>query len=196
MKQETRSLFSFRENAPMSCRIAHIFCLLLCFFAANLTAAFADVTADARKAIEANYAKMSASIDKKEVKGYAQFFTDGARLTNEEGKRVLMKKEIALLTNLMRTANSAKATIQITKFALRKGKAVATIREHTTMVFPGERAGADDEMKGIVVKEQTWTRSGGGWKIKTVKQISSQIIVNGKPMTNQEIDAATKSPKR
>jgi ketosteroid isomerase-like protein len=169
------------------------FCLLLSLI--SVAPCSADAASDARKAIQANYNKLNAALAQRNLGVYRRFYTKDAWTSDPEGERLLKKKESMLLSVLMLSKYSVKITTQITKFALQKDKAIVTVRENMTLAGQREQDGEKVDMKGIWVKQHTWLRSGGGWKIGAVKRISAQVLNNGQPLPDKEFDSAPQPPK-
>lgn len=152
----------------------------LCLMTAGVASARADAASDAKKAVEANFAKMAAAITKKDVNGYTQFLTDDFVNITKGGQRKNKQQEAATIGQAVQMAKSMKFRIKMTKFALQNGKALVTANVTGTLVLPNPQTKKDSTLVGDSVEEFVWVKSGSSWKIKQEKELSSKMTVDGK----------------
>ncbi len=166
----------------MRTRTLSLAALCLCLTGASLRPASADATADARKAIEANYAKMAAALNKKDADGYTQFYTDDYVKISKDGQKKNKAQATADLKAALQQMKTAKFAIKVVKFALQQGKATANAQLNLAMSAPNPSTGKISQVTVNAVNEFIWVHSGTAWKIKQSKDMSSKMTVDGKPV--------------
>ena len=164
-------MFSQRDTAAILC-----FSLLA---AGNLTA-FADAASDARKAIAANTATMTAALNKKDIKGVTQFYADDVVLIGPNGEQFDKKQLIEQFQLSMQAVKSIKMTRTIEKFALKNNVARTTVRETTDVVIPHPQTKKDIKMNVQSVEQFIWVRSGKNWKLRQIKTTTQKTTIDGK----------------
>jgi ketosteroid isomerase-like protein len=163
-------------------RIVRVSGVVLCLAAAHVTAASADATSDARKAIEARFGKMSAALNKRDGKAYTQFFAPNFVSIGERGNRQDSRQMSRLIDAVMKMSQSLKHTWKTEKFTLQSGKAIHTVRQDIAMTMTDPQTGRNASMRQQPVEEFTWTKGKSGWLITQYKTLSSKMSVNGKTM--------------
>ena len=168
----------------MRTRILSLVALSLCLMGTGLRPATADATSDARKAIEDTLTKMTAAVNKRDVKGYAQYLTEDFVNISKSGPRKTKQQEVAQMSSVFQQSKSVKYAAKVQKFALQNGTGVATVGISVAIGLPNPQTKKDVKMTGEAVEEFTWVKSGSGWKLKQEKEKSSKMMLDGKPLSN------------
>ena len=159
--------------------------LLLAFGVVGQTGARADAAADARKSIQAIYAKRDAAEHKKDVNGslislgpnFVYVTKDG-----QKGDAALLKRQIAPVIQFMQSVD---AKSEITKFSIKGKEATAIVKAHLEMLVLDPQTQAPQKIVGVVTSEDLWTKTDSGWLQKKMSTKSQTATLNGKSIDDQ-----------
>ena len=125
---------------------------------------------------------MTTAINKRDVKGYAQYLTEDFVNISKGGPRKTKQQEVTQMTSVLQQSKSIKYGAKVQKFALQNGTGVATVGISVALALPNPQTKKDTKMTGEAVEELTWVKSGSGWKLKQEKEVSSKMMLDGKPL--------------
>lgn len=165
------------------CPLPLICCLLLSLTAA--VPASADAASDAKKAIEAGYAKINAAIAANDSQGVGVFLAKDVTITSKSGRTLRKQPYLASLREFGNASKFAKITTKIEKFDLQKDKAFVSVREKLTATLIGVANGKDAPIVMNSASNAVWVRVGNGWQMLRTKETMSAATVDGKPIPIQ-----------
>jgi ketosteroid isomerase-like protein len=149
----------------------------------------ADAAGAAREAIQAQYRKINAAIEKQDADAIVRFLAPDFRLTGG-GDSVNRAEYKAIVRQGFQTTHDLKASTTIESFKLSGNRAVAV----TTQIQNGKaRLPNDpkDHAVTVVMKiRDTWTKTAKGWLLQRSEGLSTRSTVDGKQSPTAPGDVA------
>jgi hypothetical protein len=148
--------------------------------------AVADDAATVKKQAEANHVKTMAAFAKKDVKGMMAYCSNDYEAVSPMGK-LNREQTAAMMKQYMQStkkvySNSYKVSDVKVSGNKATGKAVFTL---DAQIMDAEGMfgikGKSHRMKMEDTNKVTWTRSNGNWLTSREEQVSSKMIIDGKP---------------
>jgi ketosteroid isomerase-like protein len=139
------------------------------------TAGTADVTSDARAAINAAYEKMNAAASRKDLKSLLAFYSKDYIATDPSGGKQTLSDYRRTLEPIFQRARSIRATTTIQKLSVKSNRAVAVIKDRTRIVLGHPRN--PRMVTGFVVdatREDVWVKGPKGWLQQRAKVLSTK----------------------
>jgi hypothetical protein len=166
-------------------KLRTLFALLALVMIFVPSVAQADKTSAAKKAIEAQYARETGAMAKKDLKTALSVNAPDFVHYRKDGQKSDLKQMKARMEQAMARISSLKASTKITKFALKGSQAMVTTqgRVELTMINPQNKQTAN-----VVVDENSdeiWQNSGGKWLRKQSKTLNTSSTINGQPVPQQ-----------
>jgi ketosteroid isomerase-like protein len=149
---------------------------------ASLTTVRADAASDAKKAIQNQLNTMASALNKKDAKGFTQFYAADYVSISKNGARQTLQQEMQGLDFLLKQAKSMKFTLKLNKLALKNGKALTTATLDGVFTMANPQTKKDSKLEANAVQEMTWVKSGNAWRIKQAREISNKSKIDGQPM--------------
>lgn len=145
----------------------------------------ADAASDARKAIQAVYAKRDAAEQKKDIDGSLSALTPDFVFVAKDGQKgdaKLLKRRLTPLVTLMQ---SVKSKSEITKFALKGKQATATVKAHLEMLVVDPQTQVPQKLVADATSEDLWTKTTAGWLQKKMTTRTETATLDGKSVEDQ-----------
>lgn len=158
----------------MKCRMLTMAALLVM----SGSAALADTPAQARKAIEAIYAKDRAAMTRKDVDAIFANQTPDYVAISKAGKR-LARDQANQMARQLTMAKTVDVKSRILSFSLKGDTATARTKTHiyATIMNPQTNKPMAATMDGLT--EDTWVKRGGKWLIKQMREIQTSQKLSG-----------------
>jgi|SRR5579871_3355266 len=141
-----------------------------------------DPTADARKAIQASYDHADAAVTKKDVNTAVSNRTSDYTTTGPHGETLTATQEREALTQLMKSLKSIKATTSIQAIKLKGATATVIAKEHADMFLTSPQSPKPAHLIVDDVVQDTWIKTGKGWRINHSKTLKESATQDGKPV--------------
>lgn len=151
----------------------------------SVGAVHADPTADARKAIQAQYDVSNAATVKKDVKAAISIYTPDRTIVDSKGKSTNMDVVKAQITAIFAQAASFKANSAIQTIKLTKDTAAVRVKEHGVVILPNPATKKSTTLVLDSVSDDTWVKTGKVWLQKLSKLVSQSVKQDGKPLPVQ-----------
>ena len=154
--------------------------LVVAFLALPLTGSKADSTADAKRAIQAQYDKSNAAAAKKDSKGVTSVFTKDRVSVTSKGVTTSIQDEKKQMEQVFSAAQSCVVTSTILSVSLTGSQAKVRVKEHGKIVLPNPKTMVNSNLVEDSIREDTWIKSGGAWLEKKSVEKSSKVTIDGK----------------
>ncbi|WP_309718826.1 hypothetical protein [Armatimonas sp.] len=156
-----------------------------------LTAAFllaapvvAQDTATVQKAIQAQYNKEAAAFMKKDISAGLSINTSGFATTDTKGKKTTLAEFKAALTQIISAAQSIKLSSTVEKVTVKGETATVIVSDKSLFVLTNPQTKKSTKVEGASRNEDTWIKQAGVWKRQKNRALTSQSLMDGKPVGN------------
>lgn len=140
-----------------------------------------DATADARKAIETCYGKISTAVTKGDAKAYVAAHTTDYTETGKAGNKQTIaevSKGLPMISQFVQNLKH-KVTIQSLKLNGKTATVSATEQMDGSMKNPQTNKASTIHAERTLT--DTWVQNSGKWLRKSTKELSVKYSVDGKP---------------
>jgi ketosteroid isomerase-like protein len=135
-----------------------------------------------RKELQAGYARLCQATDHKDLKAIQDLSTSDFTM-DEGGKIQTAKAVLATLEQQFKMMQSSSTTMTIRTLNVHNNQAVAVV-DYTSSMTMKDGQGKTHQVTGKGVDEDTWVKTRSGWRMKKVKSLKWDGLMDGKPMKN------------
>jgi hypothetical protein len=139
-----------------------------------------DAAAEARKQIQAAYNRENAAAARKDTSGVIANMTPDYRNTDLRGQTATVDQIRQSLPRLFASAISLKARSVVNKITLKGDQADTVVNEHAELMLFNARTRKPSRLVIDEVYQTLWVKTGGGWRKKRSKVLSSTQKLDGK----------------
>lgn len=164
---------------------------LLCLVPA---AVHADPAGAARKAIQAQYDKANAAAARRDVDAVFAIQTPDYVHIDKQGRTHTAAEARQQFAQIVAAAKTIKAVTRIQTFKLDKTGATVTIAERADIYLLNPQTGKLSHLLITDMARDLWVKTANGWKQKRTKELSSSILMDGKPVPQQPKPEAQSGP--
>lgn len=145
------------------------------------SAALADTTSDARKAIQGLYDTDNAAAKRKDVNALFAHTSSDFVAIDKSGKKHTLAETKQMIPMLFSMMQDLKAESRVNTIKLSGSSATVTVDESMSakMVNPQNQKSASVSM--TQTSKDVWVKSAKGWMKKQSTSIKENTLVNGKP---------------
>ncbi len=141
----------------------------------------ADATSDARRALQTLYDKTNAAAARKDANGVLAYMTPDFVATGVKGEKRTVADLRAQLTQIFPLLQSWRGGSRIQQVTLKGGAATVVVKENVRMVLVNPQTKQKAVLDSMGTSRDVWVKSGGGWRMKQSRNLSSKALLNGKP---------------
>jgi hypothetical protein len=143
----------------------------------------ADSEEQVRKALKANYARIVKGFKKNDPSIWEGFLAPDFKLKLFNGSVQDRQWVLDYVRNNAKTFKIQKLTITIKELTLAGDDATAVVEQKSSRTFNDEQ-GKPHQLDVGALQRETWTKTPGGWRLKTVEEWKVlYLLKDGKPMT-------------
>jgi ketosteroid isomerase-like protein len=150
-----------------------------------LSALVSGVRADdaaVRKALDAQYAKFSQGMIKKDMKAMFSLLTPDATF-KEVGGQIMTREQMSkMMEQMMGTMTISKIGNKVETLKVKGNTAIADVTSRSSGKMKGQD-GKTHTVAYVSKSRDTWTKTAGGWKLKRIEAISETMTMDGKPVS-------------
>lgn len=139
-----------------------------------------DAVADARKAIQAEYRRLSVAIQRKDLNGFIKGCTPDCKIKSQQGTFTIGQWK-GMMQSAFQGMEDIRYDVRLDKVML-KGKEAIVMSTQTmeaTLTSPQDnkkhRLHSQEKAKDI------WTKTAKGWRLRLSETISQRTTLDGKP---------------
>jgi uncharacterized protein (TIGR02246 family) len=158
---------------------------LLCLGLTLAPKARADAAAEARKAIQAVYARGDAAMTKKDANAILSLYTPDYEQTSLKGQKITLAQAKQAIPMLFQQAKTIQSKTTIQKFSLKGSEAVVTVKQHATLTALNPQTQKTSKLVVDETSEDTWAKGAKGWLMKRSRTLAEQQMLDGKPLPAQ-----------
>ena len=136
------------------------------------SAALADTPAQARKAIEAIFAKEAAALSRKDLNSALAYQAPDYVGITKDGKRY-NREQTRQLTQPLRKSKSISETDHITHFTFKGDTVLARVKSHMIVIVLNSQTNKSVAVTIDSLTDETWVKRSGKWLCKHERQIES-----------------------
>ena len=138
----------------------------------------ADTPAQARKAIEGNYAKIAAALGRRDVDATFAFETPDYVAVSKKGQK-LTRDQAHQMMRQITFAQAVKARTSVLAFSLSGNTATAKHRTHIDATIGNPQTNQTGKVTVDAVSSDTWVKTGGRWLLKRSQVLTSSQNMQG-----------------
>ena len=138
--------------------------------------------ATVRKELDAQYAKYTQGLVKKDLKMIFALVTPDATFKEANGQVQKREQLQKMMKEIMAIMTLSTASHKIEKLTVKGDTAIAEVAGKSA----GKMKGQDGKSHSISYASKTrdyWVKTAGAWKIKKMEAISESMLMDGKPVT-------------
>ena len=143
----------------------------------------AGVERGVRKELESNYARIVRGFKKNDPAVWEGFLTPEFKLKLFSGSVQDRQWVVNYVRNNAKTFQVKKLSMRIKELEVKGDAAVAVVEQKSSRTFKDEQ-GQPHRLDVGALQRETWTRTPGGWMLKSVEEWKVlYLLKDGKPMT-------------
>ncbi len=144
------------------------------------TNAEAESAAGVKRLVQAAYARRDSAAQNKDLNGSLATVTPDFVFISRDGQKGDSKLLKRRLTPLFAMVQSLKAKSELLKFAVRRGQADATVKQHLEMYVINPQTQTPQKYVVDAISEDLWIRTRSGWFQKRMTAKAESATMNGK----------------
>jgi ketosteroid isomerase-like protein len=143
--------------------------------------AYADPIADARKAIQTAYDRMSAAVVNRDINGILAYYTTDYESIQRNGTQdgpAESRHQIQIMFNMMKSIKVSQAVQNVT---LKGNTAQVLEKTHLEGITSDAQTKKPHKFIGDYVSDDIWVKGPKGWLMKRSKSLYEHATLDGKP---------------